>query len=158
MPLFNPRRMLTKFGKTLLLDSSAAAATDGWIKAMKVFAVLGVTINPVTDELTALVQPGFAMDGPYTPTWTGPTVTASSGKVYKASSVVTISPTSPTEDVPVIGVVLGLSATPAEVAAFLEFDDTVHLDETSELLRLCIEEGFDGQKYYVVPRLLPLGV
>jgi hypothetical protein len=157
MPLLNPKRILTPNGKAALLAVMMGDAVNGPFFEAQSHAVVDVEIEALTDEITSrtLGTHGLQTNRPL-----GDVVavlTSSAGKVYAYTDPITYSVTSPTGSQAVKGILLSTDGTAAGALAYLELDDEVVLDQTGEGVIVSVEFGFDGQSFYIVPRVLPLG-
>lgn len=153
----SPRRVLTPKGKKALLDSLMADGIDGFLYLKQARLVNAVTINVLTDEIEAVTVAGEGVGTGVTLELFTAVATYDSGKVAGASLVLAGIHGAGNTPVTVTGVMIGTDATKENALVYLDFDAPVTLDEPAEAIQYAIEWGFDGQTFYVVPRVLPIG-
>ena len=157
MPILNPRRILTRHGREQFLMAMSGADNPGVLEGLKVFAVTSVTVASDNSTLSDAVA---AADGAGTARTVGEwsdSMMSASGKIFRSSDLLSFAVTTTAITQDVIGVVLAETNLTTGVMGFLEFDDPITLDENGELFQMSVEVGFDGQTFYLVPRILPLG-
>lgn len=158
MPITNPKRMLTTKGMKALLNSLDMVADDGPFKGAKCFAVVAAAVAPNGRELTSVTVGVEGLQTGANLVLLGEPLSSQWGKVYKISTIITNTVASPTGAQTVVGILIGSDTTIANALAYLELEEPVTIDEDGEAIRYSVEFGFNGQAFYVVPRVLADGV
>lgn len=157
MPILNPKRILTRKGMTALLNALTDDEAGAVFFEVVAKPVLAADISP--DDLTInSVTPGtFGLQTAVSMPGTQGTFLSSSGKVYTATDIFSFTVTTPTESQTIVGILISTDGTAANALAYVELEEPVTLDEDGEILALMMEFGFDGQTFYIVPRVMPIG-
>ncbi len=158
MPILNPERVLTVAGRTALLAYLNGDAISGPFFGAKAYGVVDAVLDPVLKNVTAVTLGDHGLQTGVDLADFGAPVMSPTGKLYIKSGLIDFSVTAPIAPQTVVGVLIGPDAVAANALAYLQLADGVTLDETGETLELVIEMGFDGQAFYVTPRVIPLGV
>lgn len=155
--ILNPRRVFTRSLRTVFLNTVVDTEVNGALNGLKAQPVKAVTIPPDQSTITDVERITGDFGDPQSLVWTAPVAGSSTGKLYKASGPLTFVSEAMTASETCIGVVLTTTDHTTGVKAFLEFDEPVEVDELNDSMTLSVEIGFDGQDFYAVPRVMPLG-
>lgn len=158
MPILNPRRVLTRSLQEGVLAALWSPTLPGPLSTAKVFAVTAATISADTRTVESVTLGVQGLQTGRDFGQFGDAAESQTGKVYGATEPLLFATVNPTAAQTVIGVMVGPDNNPANAQAFLEFDEAVTFDENTEKTYVCIEAGFDGQEFYMVPRVMPLGM
>ena len=158
MSILNPRRLMTKSGRSNFLTSLVQMGADGFGTTFKIKPVLSVNVTPGDESLTDVVYGSDGLDVTKTVDLTETVSQSPTGKVYFAFPLQTWTLGADPEPQTVIGFVFGGAGNTSVDDGFVELDEPIALDEQGETLKATIEFGFDGQQFYVTPRVLPIGV
>jgi hypothetical protein len=156
--ILNPKRILTEEGMRRILGALQHAPAPGPLGGFYAYAVLSATLSPDQRKLTAVTMGTDNLEVPQELTLSVPVHTSEAGKTYRASGVISFEVSSPTGPQTIVGIMVSNSDTYEDAVAYLELDQPVTLDADGEFLSIAIEFGFDGQTFYVMPRVLPIGM
>ena len=157
MSILNPKRILTRQGRSELLLSLFASEEDGLLVGLLGYAVTDVTVSPdgmtISGAVAAIDGAGTQKDIEFNP----PVTLSSSGKLFILSSMTSFNVTTSTGPQVVKGVLLTKTDLDTDVIGYVEFDDHRTLDENGEAILFSLEVGFDNGEFYIMPRLLDGG-
>lgn len=157
MPVLNPKRLLTMGGQMTLLARLVGAEIDGPFHNLKLWLVSAAEVSPDTRTITDLTLAGRGLAPGVVMTMAAAGVVSDTGKAYRTSQVVTATADDDPDPVTVVGVLLGSDGTKETAMAYAQLDDPITVDEEGERIVFALEFGFDGQDFYVAPRVLPMG-
>lgn len=157
MPILNPRRMLTRLGRSYFLTCLQQTSPEGWADGLKAYPVQAIEIDPDDTLITSATIGTDGLQTGFTVTLADPVTNSSSGKIYRVSSLIEAKLSTGSAAQTIIGVMLGTSNSTNTAIGFLEFDEPITVDQMGEGLLFAVELGFDGQTFYVRPRVLPAG-
>ena len=157
MPGQNLVRVLTRAGKKAILKALVTVPAAAYLSGLQLKLVTAIELSAGNDEITSKEWAVGGLGSSYAAQFSTLQQTSGSGKTYCRSMAQNFAQSAGQPTQTVIGVVMYESGTPDVDIAYLEFDEPVEVDETGETVVMCVEAGFDGQSFYMLPRVLPLG-
>jgi len=157
MSIINPHRLLTKAGMTRLLASIDGSLLGGYWNEADVSLVKAAEVAPDGKSILSRELGETGLETPVTLTMGTVVRESEAGKVYLPSTAMTWTAAAVTGPQTIVGVLFGLANTAADSWGYCQFDDPIVIDEDGEVITLYLEFGFDGQSFYVTPRIVEFG-
>lgn len=158
MSVLNPKRILTPLGKSTILSKLYAASGGGALTGTLAYLVTAVTVGSDGSTIEDVTLATNGMEVASEVTMSSAVMISDTGKTYQCSETITNTMTSPALEQTIIGVLLSEDGEASTAYAYLELEDPRTVDQVGENFVYAVEFGFDGQDFYLAPRVLPAGV